>query len=357
VPVLTTDTALLARWRALAAVLFVDEAQDLDRTQLELAVLLAGERRDIFLVGDDDQTIYAWRLADVRRVLGLAARLPGLRRVDLETNHRCAPEIVRRAARLVGHNRERFSKTIRWSARSDGSLTLVPDSGDAVARARWLLSTWPGTPPGTSPSSPPGAPGQKGSRAVLARTNAELVPWAAVALELGLPYRVESDGLLLGEAAISAVVDLAMARSAPGRPLLLALAGAAAEAGLDASLRAALLAWAAPYTDLATFHRELVERTAARAHLSDGADALTLATIHGTKGLEWDHVICIGHDEGIFPAERALREASHPERVLEEERRLAYVAWTRARRSLAIVYDPGAPSCFLIDAFDRSELT
>ena len=53
--------------------------------------------------GGDDQTIYAWRLADVRRVLGLGARLPGLLRVDLETNHRCAPEVVRRAARLVEH--------------------------------------------------------------------------------------------------------------------------------------------------------------------------------------------------------------------------------------------------------------
>ncbi len=66
-------------WRSRAQVLLVDESQDLDRTQLELALLLAGDARDIFLVGDDDQTIYAWRLADVRRILDLAARLPGLR--------------------------------------------------------------------------------------------------------------------------------------------------------------------------------------------------------------------------------------------------------------------------------------
>jgi superfamily I DNA/RNA helicase len=84
--------------------------------------------------------------------------------------------------------------------------------------------------------------------------------------------------------------------------------------------------------------------------------SLTLATFHGTKGLEWDHVACVGHDEGIFPAARALRESREPERVLEEERRLAYVAWTRARRSLTIVYDPGAPSRFLREAFDREEL-
>ena len=172
--------------------LFVDEAQDLDRTQLDLALLLTGERRDIFLVGDDDQTIYAWRLADVRRVLGLAARLPGLRRVDLETNHRCAPEVVHRAARLVAHNQERFVKIIRASPRTVGSVTLLPDPGDEVARARLLLQTWAREPPGER-------------HAVLARTNRELLPFAAVALELGQPYRLETDGLLLDDARIDEV--------------------------------------------------------------------------------------------------------------------------------------------------------
>ena len=83
-----------------ARTLLVDEVQDVDRSQLELALALTGERRDIFLVGDDDQTIYAWRLADVRRVLDLAASLPGLRRVDLVTNYRCPRAVVERAVRL-----------------------------------------------------------------------------------------------------------------------------------------------------------------------------------------------------------------------------------------------------------------
>ena len=176
-PTLRADTALLDRWRQRTRVLFVDEAQDLDRTQLDLALLLTGERRDIFLVGDDDQTIYAWRLADVRRVLGLAALLPGLRRVDLEVNHRCPPEVVRRAARLVAHGRERFDKRILPSPRSSGTLTLAADPGDEVARARHLLTSW----------QRDGAAGH----AVLARTNAQLAPYAAIALELGpaLPRR------------------------------------------------------------------------------------------------------------------------------------------------------------------------
>ena len=106
--------------------LLVDESQDLDRTQLELALLLAGDTRDVFLVGDDDQTIYAWRLADVRRILDLAARLPGLRRVDLTTNYRCPPEVVRRAAPAGGachgairqaHRRRAGSDRCTWSWR------------------------------------------------------------------------------------------------------------------------------------------------------------------------------------------------------------------------------------------------
>jgi DNA helicase-2/ATP-dependent DNA helicase PcrA len=361
-PALADDAALLRRWRRRAAVLFVDEAQDLDRTQLELAVLLAGEQRDVFLVGDDDQTIYAWRLADVRRVLGLAARLPGLRRVDLETNYRCAPEIVRRAARLVGHNTERFDKVIRWSPAAEGALVLLPDSGDEVARARFLLTTWAqdgrsgGTRDpsgGSQAASPFGTPG---SRAILARTNAELVPYTAVALELGLPYRVDEDGLLLDAPGLLDAVGQACARASRGEAPLLAVAAATRSAGLDTSLAAALLAWAAPYRDLDVLRREIEDRLERRTRLAGAEGALTLATFHGTKGLEWDHVACIGHDEGIFPAARALREAADPRRVLEEERRLAYVAWTRARRTLTIVYDPGAPSCFLLEAFDRAEI-
>lgn len=338
-PTLLRDTALLARWRNRSAVLFVDEAQDLDKTQLDLAVLLAGERRDIFLVGDDDQTIYAWRLADVRRVLGLANRLPGLKRVDLETNHRCAPEIVHRAARLVAHNSERFDKHIRSSPRASGSVTLAPDSGDAVARARWLLDGW-----ARQPADEP--------HAVLARTNRELVPFAAIALERGLPYRIETDGLSLDEPAIRRALEMAD----PSHPPLLALQASASRLGLAHDLTGTLLSWAAAFASLEALRDALARRSAARSQLASDDAGLTLATIHGTKGLEWDHVVCIGHDEGTFPSGRALREAQDPRRVLEEERRLAYVAWTRARKSLTIVYDPGAPSTFVLEAFDPGEL-
>jgi len=338
-PALQSDAGLLERWRTRTAVLFVDEAQDLDKSQLDLALLLTGDGRDIFLVGDDDQTIYAWRLADVRRVLGLAARLPGLRRVDLETNHRCAPEVVHRAARLVEHNEERFDKRILASPRNAGAVQLLPDPGDEVARARLLLTTWAAEPPAER-------------HAVLARTNRELVPYAAVALELGLPYRAEQDGLHWPDERAQA----ALTAADPTVPLLIAVARAAAMTGLPRAESADLLAWAAACHDLDDLRATIDARRQAHEQLRrDDAD-LTLATAHGTKGLEWDHVACVGHDEGAFPSGRALREADDPRRVLEEERRLAYVAWTRARKTLTIVYDPGAPSAFVLEAFDPHEL-
>ncbi len=83
---------------------------------------------------------------------------------------------------------------------------------------------------------------------------------------------------------------------------------------------------------------------------------LALATAHSTKGAEFDHVAVIGLDVGRFPSGRAVSEADDPDRALEEERRLAYVAWTRARRTLTLSYDPDSPSPFLLEAFTADEL-
>ncbi len=83
---------------------------------------------------------------------------------------------------------------------------------------------------------------------------------------------------------------------------------------------------------------------------------LSLATAHSTKGAEFDHVVVVGMEEGRFPSGRAVAEALEPERALEEERRLGYVAWTRARRTLTLSYDPSVPSPFLLEAFSPDEL-
>ena len=93
----------------------------------------------------------------------------------------------------------------------------------------------------------------------------------------------------------------------------------------------------AAVADLPGLRAAIAARRARLAELRRDDAALSLATAHGTKGLEWDHVLVLADG---FPGRRSVSDATEPERALEEERRLAYVAWTRARRSLTLLYDP-----------------
>jgi superfamily I DNA/RNA helicase len=379
---LETEPDVLAPWRDACRDVLVDEVQDVDRSQLELALLLAAPANRIFLVGDDDQSIYGWRLADVRRVLGLTERLPGLSRHDLVTNFRCPAPVVERAVRLVEGNVERFAKRIVARPGAVGRLVLAPDAGDDDERARRVLASWDG-PWGEARST----------RAILARTNRELLPAAAVALELGIPFRAERlalpledprldtilAGLTAGGAALPLLVRLARLREdaidglaavpaadPPGapddddRPAPADEIGPSPEPSAEQmpydELLGSVLAWAAPYRDATSFVEAVRSRAARLASLRGDDALLTLATAHSTKGLEFDHVAVIDMDEGSFPSQRSLDDALDPARALEEERRLAYVAWTRARRSLTLVYDPANPSRFLGEAFDPAEL-
>jgi DNA helicase-2/ATP-dependent DNA helicase PcrA len=366
------DVGTLATWRDRCAHLLVDEAQDLDRAQLRFALLLAAPANRIFLVGDDDQSIYGWRLADVRRLLSLADEsLPGLTRVDLETNYRCPAPVLARAVRLVEHNTERFAKVIRAGPRAEGRLVLAPSAADDVDRIGAVVGSWP----------------TDGTRAVLARTNRELLPAVVAALRLGMPFRASALVLPIESAIVDELMDAADVGGPGDVPLVaigrvrtgLTVAARAqstvanttpemaalpdAEPGADAgpaadplAIAAALLGWAAACRTLADLRVRIAATRTSLDELRRDDAPLCLATAHGTKGLEFDHVVVVGLDEGRFPSARSVAEAVEPERALEEERRLAYVAWTRARRSLTLVYDPGAPSQFLLEAFDRPEL-
>ena len=341
---LDDNPALLVRWRERCAELLVDEVQDVDRAQLRLALLLAAPANCIFLVGDDDQSIYGWRLADVRRILSLEALLPGLRRVDLTVNYRCPRHVVERAVRLVEHNGERFAKRIRAGPGAAGRLVLAPDPSDDTVRIERAIRSWPAD--GTT-------------RAVLARTNRELLPAVVVALQLGLPFRAPRIQLLLDSPMVDLLLDRAAVQALPGEPLLITLGRLRANHAHDlaaAEVATALLGWAVGYEVLDAFARA-VHETRARLDALRRDDAhLTLATAHATKGLEFDHVVVLGMEVGRFPSARAVGEAEDPVRAYEEERRLAYVAWTRARRSLTLVYDPTVPSPFLLEAFSPREL-
>ena len=324
-----------------------------------MALLLAAPANRVFFVGDDDQSIYGWRLADVRRVLSLDASLPGLRRVDLEVNYRCPPTVVARAVRLVEHNRERFAKVIRSGPAASGPVVLAPDSSDETVRIGRVFDSWPAD--------------DDASRAILARTNRELLPAISVALDRRIPFRPPAIELLVSSPLVDMVLDEAERSTDPGLPVLARLEAVRARwraappteaSGADADpdgpqpadIAAAVIAWAVPYSSLDELRAAVAARRAALAELCRDDAALTLATAHGTKGLEFDHVAVIGLDLGRFPSRRSVTESDEPARALEEERRLAYVAWTRARRSLTLVYDPLAPSEFMLEAFSPDEL-
>ena len=339
------DDGLLARWRDRCRELLVDEVQDVDRTQLRLALLLAAPANRIFLVGDDDQSIYGWRLADVRRVLSLAEVLPGLSRVDLEVNHRCPPPVVERAVRLVECNRERFAKRIRAGTSAKGRLVLAPDGSDETLRLRRVLESWP-------------ADGS--TRAVLARTNRELLPAVAVAVEFGWPFRAPRIELPIESPLVDEALELLADGRGVGSPLvaigrLRSEARAAGRPDLADVLRD-LLGWAAPYPRVPALAGAVRDVRARLAELRRDDALFSLATAHATKGLEFDHVVVVGMEEGRFPSARSVHDAADPARALEEERRLAYVAWTRARRTLTLLYDPLVPSLFLLEAFSPEEL-
>jgi len=343
---LDDDPDLLAAWRGRCVHLLVDEVQDVDRSQLRLALLLALPANQVFLVGDDDQSIYGWRLADVRRVLALDTALPGLRRVDLQVNHRCPVPVVERAVRLIEHNRERFVKVVRPRPDAPGSLVLAPDASDEPTRTERLLRSWPD---------------DDGTRAILARTNRELRPAVLAALALGEPFRAPALDLLVDDPTLDVLLARAAAETDPRRPALLrleALRRLVAVDGTEAErgLAAALLAWAAPFADLPELVAAIEAMRARLAELRRDDARLSLATAHSTKGAEFDHVAVVGMEEGRFPSGRAISESGEPDRALEEERRLGYVAWTRARRSLTLSYDPAVPSPFLLEAFSPDEL-
>ncbi len=343
---LESDDGVLATWRARCAHLLVDEAQDLDRSQLRLALLLAAPANRIFLVGDDDQSIYGWRLADVRRLLGLAeTSLPDLLRVDLVTNYRCPASVVARAVRLVEHNGERFAKRIAARPDAPGPVILAPVADEDTDRCLAVLRSWP------SPLD-----GDAETRAILARTNRELLPAVAAALIDEVPFRAGGLELPVESAAVDALLDL-VRTAPPSMPLLAALTVVRARStGEERAIAGALLAWAPPFRHLSELEAAIDDTRRRLARLRRDDAGLTLATAHSTKGLEFDHVAVIDMDEGRFPSARSVAEAEDPARALEEERRLAYVAWTRARRSLTLVYDPDAPSPFLLEAFEPWEL-
>lgn len=342
---LERDPALRARWQGRFSHVCVDEFQDVDAAQLRLVRLLAAPQDNLYVVGDDDQTIYAWRLADVRRILGFRDAYPNAVRVDLATNYRCPRQVVEAGAQLIGHNRERFKKRILAGlAGRDGSVQAVrtdaPDWPDRLARMA--------------------ADEARAGRTTcfLARTRGELWPILLALVRADEPHATSVPAPVEAEP-VSVLLE-ALRRTPPGEHPFTSLLRLRAVHGwrrADDDARSdeehdaldALLGWATAFRDATQFLAACDGARARLARLRDPSARIELATVHGAKGREWQTVVLLGWEEERFPNRRALLDATDAERAVEEERRLAYVAVTRATRRLLLAFDPARPTRFLAE--------
>jgi ATP-dependent DNA helicase UvrD/PcrA len=344
---LETDPALRIRWQSRFEHVCVDEFQDVDAVQLRLVRLLAAPQDNLFVVGDDDQTIYAWRLADVRRILRFADDYPTARRVMMATNYRCPATVIEASARMVAANRERFAKPIRppAGARADLSSLTAINTADP---------TWP------EAMSRLAAEEERAGRTLcfLSRTRGELTPILLALVRAGVRHTAAMPPLVEAKPLLDLLVAARTAED-PGHPFHVLrrlraargwdrgspsgdLLGDEDHAALDA-----LLGWAAGFRTVDAFADAFAGARARIAALRDPDAPVELATVHAAKGREWETVVLIGFEADRIPNRRSLVDADDPSRVLEEERRLAYVAVTRATRCLILAFDPTRPSPFL----------
>jgi DNA helicase-2/ATP-dependent DNA helicase PcrA len=327
-----TDADALALTHRRYSWFSVDEYQDTNRLQEDLLRLWLGDRRDLCVVGDPDQTIYSFTGASSDYLLTFADRYADARVVRLGQNYRSTPQVISLANRLIPGRELRSNST-------DGPVPeLVPHSdGDAEAAsvvARIHALTGEGVP--------------VTEIAILVRTNAQLVGFEAALTAAKIPFtvrgvrffarpdvrdarqalRTAGDGRLSRVVAATWKKELGFEETGP--------AGTGAEARDRHAALSTLLTIARalegeqPNASVPDYLAELARRDATEADA--GGDGVTLSTLHRAKGLEWDAVFLPQLEEGTLP----IRQSSSDAEALAEERRLLYVGITRARRHLVL---------------------
>jgi DNA helicase II / ATP-dependent DNA helicase PcrA len=396
----------------------VDEYQDTNKLQAEIVDLLAVKHRGVMVVGDDAQSIYAWRGAEWANIYEFPKRYPEARTFRLETNYRSTPEILAVANVSIAANRKQFEKTLRAARPSLGLQPALVAARDADQQAAFVASR-------VLELRDEGVPMEE--IAVLYRSHYHSLELQLELTRRGIPYTVRSGVRFFEQAHIKDVVSylrlvvnprdelawkrvlrlvpnvgqatanrvweriayapdpLAMivrggadeaapkrgtgwtefralvesllsedARATPSRQIELVLARGY-EAYLEANYENAetrledlrqLALYAARYNSTEDFLSELAllstERYGGPQPLTgedvvsggEEDELLTLSSVHQAKGLEWRAVFLIWASDGRFPSPRSLRDAEGE----EEERRLWYVAITRARDQLYLAY-------------------
>ena len=177
-----SNTELLAVYRSRFHFLLVDEYQDTNRAQFRFVELLASEHRNLMVVGDDDQSIYGWRGADIRNILDFETAFAGAHTVRLEQNYRSTEVILSAANAVIAQNVDRKGKTLRTHRMGGERITLVTTSGE-TDEARWIADQIE-----ARLSEGPGLTYRE--MAILYRTNAQSRALEDVLRRRGLPYQI-----------------------------------------------------------------------------------------------------------------------------------------------------------------------
>jgi DNA helicase-2/ATP-dependent DNA helicase PcrA len=369
------DAAVAEEFRDRYRCFVVDEYQDVTPLQQRVLSAWLGDRDDLTVVGDANQTIYSFTGASPRYLLDFSRRFPDAAVVRLERDYRSTPQVVSLANRVIAAARGRVagSKLHLVGQRDPGPTPTFREYPDEVAEAAGAAAAISqlveaGTPPSQI--------------AVLYRINAQSEVYEEALTEAGIAYQVRGgegffsrqeirQALLVLQRAANRGADVDGALPDGGDPLpemvrgLLEPLGLTAEppTGTRARERWEALVALAELVDEEVAHRSQLNLPDLLAELRSRADArhppvvqgVTLASLHAAKGLEWDAVFLVGLTDGTLPISHALAHGAESEAV-EEERRLLYVGITRARMHLSLSWalsrNPGGrqsrkPSRFL----------
>ncbi len=425
--ILEQDSETREKWQNRLEYIMVDEFQDIDKDQYALADILSGYHKNLFVVGDPDQTIYTWRGADVKFILEFEMRHENVKTIYLNTNYRSTPQILSASNSLIDKNRDRLKKRLEPSRENSGK-PLYYHGKTGQMEADWITANMRCLHEGGMPYSHMGVLYRAHyiSRTVEESLIRNKIPYV---LYSGVEFykRKEIKDILCYLRMISAGDDISFLRTVneprrgigrtritalkeyaetygtglydalkanletdlfrrskakeyirliekyrmiyDGMALTDLLSGMLSESGYEEMLRSSgeedrLDNLAELKQAIYDFEQKAGEEVSLSNYLDHAAlftnmdqtekgQAVKLMTVHAAKGLEFPVVFLCGLSEGIFPGKRA-----NTREKLEEERRLCYVAFTRARDRLFLSdaagnnYDGSFrwPSRFLFDA-------
>ena len=418
------------KWQQRLEYIMIDEFQDIDQLQYELMEVLCGYHKNLFIVGDPDQTIYTWRGADVKYLLDFDKKFPGTQTILMVENYRSTPEILAVANSLIDKNRNRIKKELKPILPA-GTPVVCHFAQTQEAEARWMAGEMRRLHEAGTPFR---------DMTVLYRAHYVTRAVEEVLLEEKIPYTIYSgvqffdrmeikDALSylrmiaykddlsfrrianvpkrnLGKRRMEFLQEYAEQRGCPlyqalldnledpiikgtgagkfisliesfavgyeGRPVSEVLSAILNESGYEKMLRTegsqerldnlAELKQSVYEYETTCGEEVTLEHYLARAALFTNADTaeqgdrVKLMTVHAAKGLEFPCVFLCGMNEGVFPSRKVRTR-----QAMEEERRLAFVAVTRAEKELYLSeadgrnFDgsPRYPSRFLLDIDEK----